>query len=46
MVKNTMKWLVPILLIAVLLITLGSFKRSSTITSEEQEKIDYHVNVE
>ncbi|WP_255294560.1 CapE family protein [Bacillus cereus] len=46
MVKNTIKWLVPILVIAVLLITLGSFKRSSTITSEEQEKIDYYVNVE
>ncbi|MFJ1118763.1 CapE family protein [Bacillus thuringiensis] len=44
MIKKTVKWLIPIVVIAVLLITLGSFKRSSTITPEEQEKIDKYVN--
>ncbi|WP_180260043.1 CapE family protein [Bacillus cereus] len=44
--KYIIQVVVPILIIAVLLITLGSFKRSSTITTEEQEKIDSYVNIE
>ena len=42
--KKVMGWIIPVILIAVLLITMNTFKRSETLTPDEQEKIEQYTN--
>ncbi|MGH0590370.1 CapE family protein [Bacillus mycoides] len=46
MLKIVMRWLMPIAIVVVLLMTLGIFKQSATLNPEEQKKIDRYVDVE
>ncbi|AAM26218.1 MULTISPECIES: capsule biosynthesis protein CapE [Bacillus] len=42
MVKKVFGWIMPILIVGLLLVTMGTFKRSETLTTDEQKKIsDY-----
>ncbi|EEL84593.1 hypothetical protein bcere0029_56810 [Bacillus cereus AH1272] len=35
-----MGWIMPIIIVGALLVTMGAFKRSETLTTDEQKKID------
>lgn len=40
MVKKVFGWIMPILIVSALLVAMGIFKRSETLTTDEQKKID------
>ncbi|MED3324672.1 CapE family protein [Bacillus thuringiensis] len=44
MIKKTLKWIIPIIIVGALLMTLGIFKRSETLTTDEQKKIDTYIH--
>ncbi|HFK1497466.1 TPA: capsule biosynthesis protein CapE [Bacillus paranthracis] len=40
MAKKVLGWIMPIVIVGALLVTMGTFKRSETLTTDEQKKID------
>lgn len=44
--KKVVSWIIPVVLIAVLLVTMNTFKRSETLTPEEQKKIEQYTNIQ
>ena len=44
-VKNVTKWILPVLIIGALLTTMNTFKRTETLTNDEQQKINQYVYV-
>lgn len=40
MAKSVFGWIMPILIVGALLVTLGTFKRSQTLTTDEQKKLN------
>lgn len=40
MAKKVFGWIMPILIVGALLVTMGIFKRSETLTTDEQKKIN------
>ncbi|MBT2664910.1 MULTISPECIES: CapE family protein [Bacillaceae] len=45
-VKKITSWVIPVFLIAALLVTMNIFKRTETLTPEEQKKIEQYTTVE
>ncbi|MGE7904991.1 CapE family protein [Peribacillus sp. NPDC094092] len=45
-VKKITSWVIPIVLIAALLVTMNTFKRTETLTPEEQMKIEQYTTIE
>ncbi|MGG4153962.1 CapE family protein [Peribacillus muralis] len=43
--KKITSWLIPVFLIAALLVTMNTFKRTETLTHDEQKKIEQHTTV-
>jgi gamma-polyglutamate biosynthesis protein CapE len=43
-VKNVTKWILPIVIVGALLITMNAFKRTDTLTPDEQQKIKQYTN--
>ncbi|MBS4190478.1 hypothetical protein KHA94_09775 [Bacillus sp. FJAT-49705] len=44
-VKSVTKWILPIVIIGALLLTMNAFKRTDTLTPDEQQKINQNTNV-
>lgn len=44
--KKVVSWAMPVILIAALLFTMNTFKRSETLTPEEQKKIEQYTNIQ
>lgn len=44
-VKNVTKWLLPIVIVGALLTTMNVFKRTDTLTPDEQQKFKQYTNV-
>ncbi|MFJ7744508.1 CapE family protein [Peribacillus sp. NPDC097295] len=44
--KKIVSWAMPVILIAALLFTMNTFKRSETLTPEEQKKIEQYTNTQ
>ncbi|WP_349727757.1 CapE family protein [Peribacillus frigoritolerans] len=45
-VKKITSWAIPVFLIAALLVTMNTFKRTETLTPEEQQKIEQYTTIE
>ncbi|MFD6441903.1 CapE family protein [Peribacillus sp. NPDC060186] len=45
-VKKVASWVIPVILIAGLLVTMNTFKRSETLTPDEQKKIEQYTNIQ
>ncbi|MFF2457906.1 MULTISPECIES: CapE family protein [Peribacillus] len=45
-VKKITSWVIPVFLIAALLVTMNTFKRTETLTPEEQQKIEQYTTIE
>ncbi|MCK1991983.1 CapE family protein [Peribacillus muralis] len=45
-VKKIASWVLPVVLIAALLVTMNTFKRTETLTPDEQKKIERYTAVE
>ncbi|WP_176713691.1 MULTISPECIES: CapE family protein [Bacillaceae] len=44
--KKIIKWILPIVIVGALLTTMNVFKRTDTLTRDEQQKIEQHTNVQ
>ncbi|MGE7765019.1 CapE family protein [Peribacillus sp. NPDC096540] len=45
-VKKITNWVIPVVLIAALLVTMNMFKRTETLTPDEQNKIEQYTTIE
>ncbi|MGE7182397.1 CapE family protein [Peribacillus sp. NPDC006672] len=45
-VKKITSWVIPVVLIAALLVTMNMFKRTETLTPDEQQKIEQYTTIE
>ncbi|WP_170971467.1 CapE family protein [Peribacillus simplex] len=45
-VKKITSWVIPVFIIAALLLTMNTFKRTETLTPDEQKKIEQYTTVE
>ncbi|MGG4265050.1 CapE family protein [Peribacillus simplex] len=45
-VKKITSWVLPVVLIAALLVTMNMFKRTETLTPDEQKKIEQYTTIE
>ncbi|MFJ9383585.1 CapE family protein [Peribacillus sp. NPDC101481] len=45
-VKKITSWVIPVFIIAALLVTMNTFKRTETLTPDEKKKIEQYTTVE
>ncbi|CAH0289589.1 hypothetical protein SRABI96_04222 [Peribacillus sp. Bi96] len=45
-VKKITSWVLPVILIAAMLVTMNMFKRTETLSSDEQKKIEQYTTIE
>ncbi|MGE7758745.1 CapE family protein [Peribacillus sp. NPDC097895] len=45
-VKKITSWVIPVILIAAMLVTMNMFKRTETLSPDEQKKIEQYTTIE